>query len=194
MEEVRVEAVVDDVLVRDVARVLVSHTAPDELPAFDLVSAAYLSRRRRRWWPRRRDEPLAFGVESVITLLTPVAITVATQVLTDLAGEAVRAAGHRGVAGARRLLRQLLHAKPSDATDSTADEPDFDRLAQTVSDEQWIRLREEAYRVGLAHGLPETLARQLAEAIGSEVPAALSEDEGRVGPAPIARPDKDHVD
>lgn len=158
--------VVDRELVRDVARVLVSRAAPEELATFDLVCDAQLAKRRRLKWPWQRDETLGFGIETVAVLLTPVAIEVATKVLSDLTAEAVKAAGHRGVQAARRLLRRLFGVQ-----DEQPDAPEPNAELALTSD-QWQHIRDDVYQAALAHHLSTDEARRLATAIGTPGSAA----------------------
>ena len=69
------------------ARHVVHGVAPEEDEIFDLVAAAWRRDPGRLADKATRDEMLGFGVEAALTLLTPVALGAATEVLRYLATE-----------------------------------------------------------------------------------------------------------
>ena len=69
------------------ARHVVHGVAPEEDEIFDLVAAAWRRDPGRLADRATRDEMLGFGVEAALTLLTPVALGAATEVLRYLATE-----------------------------------------------------------------------------------------------------------
>lgn len=152
-------AVVDRELVRDVAKVFVSRTAPAELAMFDVIFEAQVANRRWLRWPWGKDETLGFGIEAATTV-TPIVISIVTTVLSDLSADAVKAAGRRGVVGARAMLRRIFGA---DNDESGTPEPETSML----SEDRWQQIRDQVYQAAIAHHLSEQEARRLAEAVGT---------------------------
>jgi hypothetical protein len=154
-----IDHAVDDALVRDLARKAVRRTAPEELPLFRPASERYFAdpgeALRRR---RREQEVLGFGSEAVIVLLTPVALTIATDVLKDLAAQLARSAGARGAVAIRGALRRLFRLDPVDESGADVEIPPITR-------EQLARVRQSAVKRARALDLPEAKANLLADAL-----------------------------
>jgi hypothetical protein len=100
-------AVTDDFVVRT-ARNVVADLAPDELALFEPVSRAYLRDPRKVLADRARPGAvLGSGIDTVITVLSPVALAVAASVGQHL----VDKAGGAAVSGGGRLLKRLRRKK-----------------------------------------------------------------------------------
>jgi hypothetical protein len=70
-------------LIADVARDVVAQVAPQELPFFRATSVAYFKNPEKALKQQtRKDEMLGFGGGEVVTLLTPIVLTVMTEVVT----------------------------------------------------------------------------------------------------------------
>jgi len=78
------------------ARGIVGEMAPDELPLFAINSAAYFKNPKKALESRTsQDDTLGFGIEAVVPLLTPVILSVVTEVLRTLATKGLDFAGAR---------------------------------------------------------------------------------------------------
>ncbi|HWY42699.1 MAG TPA: hypothetical protein VNX66_04340 [Candidatus Sulfotelmatobacter sp.] len=77
-----------DQLAAEIGRDIVARAAPQELPLYRSVSAAYLqSPSDVSGESIHKEEILGFGVAEAVTYITPVALPVLSSVLTFLAGE-----------------------------------------------------------------------------------------------------------
>jgi hypothetical protein len=87
-------------------RDLVTELAPDELAVFDAVSAAFLRNPRRVLTGRSRpDAVLGSGIDTVILVVSPVALAVATAVYQQLVDETAKATVKQAMKVAERLGR-----------------------------------------------------------------------------------------
>ena len=74
-------------LVGEVSRELVSRLAHEELPLFPAMLKTFRSRPSVLGAGESRDEALGFGVDGVVTVITPVVLAVVLDVVKHLAGE-----------------------------------------------------------------------------------------------------------
>lgn len=122
--------------IRDIVRSVISSQASEEIRYFSGLARTddswVLWRLRHR---RGHDEPLAFGLDEMTTLVTPVVwIT-----LNEAAREFGSAAGDGLFAGVRALLRRLLRRKPKGATVPPMTEEQRERIRDAVQRELNIR-------------------------------------------------------
>lgn len=144
-------AAAERVFVDRVARVAVSAHAPEELPLFDPVSAAYHRDPKRVLSGRKRaDETLGAGIDTVITYLTPVALAVGTAAYQHLVTKAGEGIVDRG----GKWLGRLFHRTRPTAT-----------IAAPLSEEQLAALDKVARRRAVELGLSEAGAAKLAESL-----------------------------
>ena len=81
----------NDQLVVDLARESVAQVAPQELPLYRATSEMYLRNPERVLQAQRgKDEPLGFGMEAGVVLLTPIIITVTKEVVEFVAAEVMK--------------------------------------------------------------------------------------------------------
>ena len=94
-------------VVHTVSREIISHAAPQELTLFRLMSEAYFKDPNHILHARSgKDEMLGAGVTEVVTLLTPAALAVLTEVARFLAGEFKR----QGKGDSPDLVNNLVKA------------------------------------------------------------------------------------
>lgn len=154
-----VDHVVDEALVRDLARKVLRQTAPAELPLFRPASERFFADPEGTLRKRRREqEVLGFGSEAIIALLTPVALAIATDVLKDLAAQLARSAGARGAVAIRDALRRLFRLDPVGTEIDDAEIPQ-------ITQEQLALVRQSAFSRARALDLPEAKAKLLADAL-----------------------------
>ena len=151
-----------DALVAELAQRAVADAAPQELPLFRAVSRRYLrSPEGVLRGAEAKDELLGFGVETAATLLTPVALTVASSVLDFVVGELVRTVKDASPPAVRRLLR----LGSSDSTEGRDD---------ALSQAQLRRVREIAVEKASALALPREQAELLADAMVGRLTTAAA--------------------
>lgn len=97
-----------DVIAVEIARDFVAARAPHELSSFDIASEAYFTAPPRA--TQSGDEALGFGLEDVVELVTPVALTVSTEVVRYLWLEAAKTLRERGGIVVRERVRAWIDA------------------------------------------------------------------------------------
>jgi hypothetical protein len=157
--EQNVDQVVDESLVRDLAKKLLRQTAPEELPLLRPASERYFADPEKALRERReQQEVLGFGAEAVVALLTPIVLSVATDVLTEFATEIGKVAGSKGVSAIRAALRRLFRLEPASDQAAPVEIPPITR-------EQLIMVRQSAFDRAVMLDLPEEKAGLLADAV-----------------------------
>ena len=147
----------DDERVAALARACVERAAPEELPLFRATCEAYLDDPRSL--ERRgggKDDMLGFGVEAATILVTPVALSVAKEVLVYLGEQVRRVARSEGEEAVDRLVDRV---SGGDADDAAAPEP------PQLTDEQLEQVRAVALEKALLLKLPDAKAQLLADSL-----------------------------
>ena len=147
----------------EIARRVVGELAPDELASFDLVAAPYLRKSAERRRPRsdgfsadrargEHDNPLGFGIQDALTVVTPAAVLVSGAVTAALA-DGVTKEVRRRTDGFVGWLRQRLGRR--------------DRRPETfdLNPAQLTELRRIALDRAKALGMKPRQARALADAV-----------------------------
>src|SRR2546425_11933887 len=87
-------------LIADVARELVTQTAPQELPLFRRLSETYFKNFKAPSQTRvdqvPKDEKLGFGMGEAVMFLTPIILAVGTEVVQYLAEQVVKTVKEEG--------------------------------------------------------------------------------------------------
>ena len=162
----------DDALVVALAQATVERAAPEELVLFPAVSEAYLDGRDPSK-ATRGDPMLGFGIETAVVLITPVALTVAKDVLGFLRAQLKKRAEEHGDEAIDRLIDRLLRrngnepaaagaAPPPGSSATIATEP-----AETLelTDEQLEQVRQLALEKAQQLKLPDAKAKLLADSL-----------------------------
>jgi hypothetical protein len=149
----------DDELAVALARSAVERTAPEEMVIFPAASEAFLEGQDPSK-KTRGDPMLGFGVESAVVLLTPVALTVAKDVLGFLRVQLKKQADKHGEDAFDWLASKLLRR------DDDKKEPGVDAAeVPELTDEQLEEVRrlaiEKAKQLKLADDKAELLADSL---------------------------------
>jgi hypothetical protein len=145
----------------EVSRDLVASLAPEEMALFRPVSSAFFED-PRRLSSESKDDMLGFGVAEVVTLDTPVVLSVVMEVITlirsELARESSQAVSKSLEVGVRGMFRRVRggHAPPPAVPGLTRD--------------QLARVRSVAFEKARQGGIGEHRAQLLADAtVGSLV-------------------------
>jgi hypothetical protein len=128
------------------ARSAVADIAPEELELFDQTAEAFFARPVPRRLVTLQD-PVGMGLETVVGVLSGVALAVATSVLQHIAVQTADRTTNRWFRFGRRREAQSI--------------PDLDAL----SDAHLGKLRELAQKRGVELGLPAERAELLADAL-----------------------------
>lgn len=155
----RAQPDVEQQLVTELTALVLEQIAPEELAILDDTAQEYFADPEATLNPRRRDEPLGFGID--IALLGPYVLAIAPPVITYL-GSLV-AQGMQEVAKplVADLVRRLFRRPSSDAAPITSSASSG--LALTPEQGRWIR--DTTHERARALGLPDAQAGVLADAV-----------------------------
>lgn len=163
----------DDALVVALARATVERAAPEELVLFPAASEAYLDGRDPSK-ATRGDPMLGFGIETAIVLLTPVALTVAKDVLGFLRAQLKKRAEEHGDEAIDWLIERLLRRNgnepaaadvaPATAASSATTATERGETLE-LTDEQLEQVRQLALEKAQQLKLPDAKAKLLADSL-----------------------------
>jgi len=123
----------------------VTKLAPDELIFFDAASEAFFhdqDKKDRAAGPGR--DPLAFGLDEIVNLVTPVALAVSAAVMSELTKRTATAVVDRGKRGAGWLRGKRKKAEPAP----------LDAAPVVLAPRELSRIRDVAGDKARALGLP----------------------------------------
>ena len=165
---------VDDALVASLARTAVAQAAPEELPLFRATSQAYFDDPEALKRQGSGDQMLGFGVEAALVLVTPVALSVARDVLNFVVEQVRGQAREHGKDLIDRLADRLVNrdgkaaapAEPPPAQAATESPPEPEPAGLT--DEQLEQVRALALeKAGQLKLSPEKAALLADSLVGS---------------------------
>lgn len=159
----------DDDLVVALARATVERAAPEEMVIFPAASEAYRDGQDPSK-ATRGDPMLGFGVESAVILLTPIALTVAKDVLGFLRVQLKKHAEEGGDEAfdwlVKKLLRRGEEKKPAEPGADAGSAPEAPApAAAELTDEQLEQVRELAIEKAKQLKLPKEKAELLADSL-----------------------------
>lgn len=143
-----------DALVAALARATVEKAAPEELPLFRATSEAYFSDPQALERGGGKEAMLGFGVDAAMMLLTPVALTVAKDVITFLGEQLRERARQQGEGAIDRIIARFVKS------DGEKPAPELD-----LTDEQLEQVRALAIEKGRALKLSDERATLLADSL-----------------------------
>lgn len=160
------EHAIDDALVAQFARDAVARAAPEELPLFRATSEAYFNDPESLKRKASGDDMLGFGVGEALVLVTPIALSVAREVLDFVVDEIRRRAREAGTEAIDGLVGRLRkrrggEAAEAGATESTAPVADVPML----SNDQLRQVRALAVEKAQELALPPEKANLLADSL-----------------------------
>jgi hypothetical protein len=170
-----VSAAREDAIVVALARATVERAAPEELLIFPAASEAYLEGQDPSK-QTRGDPMLGFGIETAVVRITPIALTVAKDVLGFLRAQLKKQAEEHGDDAVDWFIDRLFRrgdeeptasapsdaAAPAPADTAAAVEPDEQ---VELTDEQLEQVREFALEKAKQLKLPDAKAELLADSL-----------------------------
>jgi len=135
------------------ARSTVERAAPEEIPIFPAASEAYLEGGKAHD-PGGQDM-LGFGIETAVILLTPIAITVARDVLGYLRDQVTQLASDKGKQGVDSLIARLTGEKGHEGEEDP----------EPLTEEQLEEVRELAVEKAKQLKLDDDRAALLADSL-----------------------------
>jgi hypothetical protein len=148
-----------------------------ELAQFDVVARAFHRTPRRGRRARRRQEPLAFGVEGITAAVTALVLAVAVDVLSQLARDRTRRTMPRVTAWFRRVvLRRPVPLPPPDSDPDA--EPTTGPMVELTPEQM-----RTIHRVARRHARRMRVPAATAEAIANGIVAELAMSNGSGEPS-----------
>jgi len=157
----------ENALIADVARDALQQVAPQELWRFRAASQAYFDDPDRVVTAgKSEDEMLGFGAEQQITLLTPLVLAMATQVVKFVADEVAKSLKAESPSVIQQYVRMIFkRVTPTDEMQSKEETPTAVSVPMALTPQQLARVRdialETARRLNLADDRAELLADSL---------------------------------
>ncbi|MEU8036898.1 hypothetical protein [Streptosporangium sp. NPDC049078] len=146
----------------DVVRDVVAKVAPEELVLVDglavLDDDAVMRRLGRR---RGRREPLGFGLGEVAVLVTPVVWLVVDEAARRIGSEA----GGSAAKGTKAILRKLLRKRTPAV------------VVPALTREQLAEVHQQVVETAMKHGLEDSRARLIADAVAGRLALAAPGDD-----------------
>ncbi|MGW7047025.1 hypothetical protein ACWGDT_30930 [Streptomyces avermitilis] len=158
---------VDDVLVRDIARMVIERAAPQELTIFRPESKAYfkdpqgaLEAARKRATAKPKDREVGYGAAELVEVLTPIALAMVGAVVEPLVARFAQSATVRTREAAQAVVRQLFRRSQQGAV---GEQGSTEPAELTAGERSWVwhTAHQEAIRLGL----DDAQARRLADAL-----------------------------
>ena len=150
-------------LVIDLSRDIVAQTAPEELPLYRAISAAYSKNPEKTLRGQTgKDEDLGFGVTETTQLLTPVVFSVMSVVVEFLADEILESYKKENPEAIKNLIKNMFKRH----------KPAQDKRAPSLTSEQLVRVRQHVLEKIRQLGLSDDQARLLADSIVGSLVAA----------------------
>lgn len=166
----------DRKLAEQLTREVIAETAPEEMVDFDrLVAEYYRNPSASEGGPGAGDDPLGFGMDSgLLTLSTPLVMSVVTQVIDYFRNEVITVAKDEAAASIRQKIRAFLQpaskgespagpsapAMQSGTASKAGEAPEMD-----FSREQLLRIQKIARSEAKRHGASEEEAVRFANAL-----------------------------
>ncbi len=149
------------------ARDALQQVAPQELWRFRAASQAYFDDPDRAVTAEKsEDEMLGFGAAQQVTLLTPIVLAMATQVVKFVAEEAAKSLRDESPSVIQHYVRKIFKkVAPTDEIQTKNESPKTVDVPMALTPEQLTRIRgvalETARRLNLADDRAELLADSL---------------------------------
>jgi hypothetical protein len=165
-EDSAAQSAVEQQLVTKLAALVTEWAAPEEIAILDERAREYFADPEAALEPRRRDEPLGFGID--VSSLGPYVLAVASPVVAYLGSVIAQEVRQAATPLAADLVRRLFRRPGSGAAPITAGDLSVSsELAPTLDRGHWIQDTTQARARAL--GLPDVQANILADAVVSNL-------------------------
>ena len=156
-------------LIAEVARAQVAQVAPHELALFRPTSEAYFRRPQEAQRPQARDDTmLGFGVATAVSFLTPVVLSVTSEVVSFLAAEVRKRLKDESAAAVNDAVKRLFKSFRTGDAGSAAQEPQRVELSHG----ELVKVRQLAFEKARVFNLDEAQANLLADSLAGSLAIA----------------------
>jgi hypothetical protein len=145
--------------IKEVSFNLISELAPEEAEMFHEISDAYFNNPELLSGLNSKDDPVGFGVDGIIEMVSPATLGVVTTVITYIATEAFGAAKGALTDELKSKIKSLFNKKTGEKASHV----------HTLTKEQLKLIRDKAISEGKAQKLSEEKATNLANALISSM-------------------------
>ena len=145
-------------LITDVTREVIVQLAPQEVPLFRVTSEAYFKDPEKTLKGKKsKDEMLGFGIGGAVTILTPIALAVTTEVVLFVVEEVKKSIKEESSSLANDIVKKMFKRF----------RPAGDEVKQipTLTSEQLAQVRRRACDKARQLNLPEAQAKLLADSL-----------------------------
>lgn len=154
----------DNQLIADLARDIISQTAPQEMPLFRANSEAYFKNPDKALAGKKgKDEMLGFGAGEAVVLLTPVALAVTTEAVKFVVEEVKKSVKDESSSLIGETVKKMFKKfRPEQKKEEKKTPP-------SLTPEQLERVREIALQKARQLKLSEARAKLLADAVAGSL-------------------------
>jgi len=158
---------IDNQLVAEVARELVLQLASQELPLFRANSEAYFKNPDKALAEQKgKDDMLGFGSGEVVVLLTPIALSVVTEVVKFIVEEVKKSAKDESSALISHTVKKVFKKfRPEEKKKDHDKKADEKKTPPALTPDQLERVRDMALKKARQLKLSEARAKLLADAV-----------------------------
>jgi hypothetical protein len=146
-------------IISSVAHDLVAVLAPEEMPLFPANSRAFFMEKQKAAKPAGRDDMLGFGTAEAISLLTPVAMSVASEVIKFVTEEVKKSLKTESSTAIGDLVKSIFKKYRPAGENGTRPAP------VRLSMDQLQEVHKMAFEKARQLKLSEARARRLADAL-----------------------------
>jgi hypothetical protein len=166
-------------LIRELARAIVTRVAPEELELFDDLIEEYFNNPIPPDRARiRDDDPLAFGVDDDVAVVTPAAAAMTTTVIEQILSRTVEVAEPQTSEAVRRRLEELLEPERRVRGGETVGHGELEQILDSG--------RRRALDFGMGENLALSMEGVLVSTLTTRWEASVLEEAKAVAPEPEA--------
>lgn len=151
--------------IRDISFGIISEIAPEESEFFYEISDTYFTNPELLKNKNAGEDPVGFGIEGVIEMISPATIGVVSTVITYIATEIFGAAKGALTDELKLKIKSLFDKNKNKESDKSKTGIPENKNSVSLSPEQLKQIRDKAIEEGLALKLSSRKATELANAL-----------------------------
>jgi hypothetical protein len=152
-------------LIAELSRRVVTEVAPEERRAFKPISEAYFKNPEKTLKGESgEDELIGFGIGEIALLLTPIILEIVKEVLKDVLKDSIKSSITKNAPTLLEKLKAFLgQLFGDDSPQSTS--PQYVQLLLPLNQEQLIQARQRAYEKAIQLGVDANKASLIADSV-----------------------------
>ncbi|MBI4739785.1 hypothetical protein HY772_09720 [Candidatus Woesearchaeota archaeon] len=140
--------------IEEISKDLVTQLAPEELDLFGELAQDYFDDPKPLSKSKHSDDPLGFGIFEAMTIMTPVAMAMASTVLTFVTTEVIKSAKDESAAVIKKKIKALFNKADKQEADSPS-----------LTKEQMEQVKKLAYKQATDFGMDAATAEKMSNAL-----------------------------